>query len=1140
MNTRQHRQRQRPSTTNQQRRGPRITTGFTISTPAQSNIHPKRPITPHWNPRIRHNKKNKTTKRPRPHTSSSRRRPQTNTSNRQDIALRSFLNKQWKSEKQTSHLTTPNTNTNPSTTNRPHTHTHTHTTNNLRIQAEATAAGRYEYEQRLEFLYDHAGGTAGPFTGGAVLDSSSSKTSRRIKKEIEELLIAQHEQMKHRKLQKQFKQQTATTGSTINVLDQKKQDDEYDKPYRIHQIQFASANRIFHEISNAVKKTLPIQAEYLSNVWKAASKSSKILGEWASESREEVLYEQNKRKRLVEEHNQKLSMARVGGVQREQRCYKHIKKLEAHLKNQEQVIASLRDREQRLVQREKRAVKKLDKYIGEDGDEREEENDTDSNKERWEIIEEKEALQDRLDTKDRRIEMLELEMNSLRQERNRNAQLLERLMGADVDGVAAAEVAVKDLDTPNDEDENGEGAFVALQRRQQRTTTRIELSLDIIQLRNKMFTVLEKRRDVFGFPNASHLLEMEGTLGIGDADIDQKYKSQTTLADLEETDIKSSEQIKSIVSNALFPEVATYPLVVVATQMGGFEIQKYHGVVRNLQFILRTIRRIYSARKDYLCDLTAGNSSELELDPNFSHYVMDVLLKLNEHSELLASKFAIDLSVSVEYCLNIEAIDSSPSGEKENDTSDAEEDDNDNEDNEDNEDNKDNANGSKYDIRSYSHLDTSTQKWIRIFRNFLVDASPISTCDFLMILQTSAHECSSKDSSSVLFPMQPDLGFPYWITETASHLLMKKVFQGLPGSQIESIRELRQIKQSVGLLATPVSAEELAMATGDQVEDGYRLPLQKLFELALCHYSKLLKEKMKTISNAFDKIDIDHTGKINGKQFCNILANMEDTNARSLLRHVKLQAVIRIECKHLQYLESIVVPVIASNANNDCIDPTASESVGKQLDLHSVLTIMERLGYFLRPFGYVLREQTHRFDSRQLIQVHSAASRLLLLIEKEVISLAEWLGSLRRLREKSDLLHVMDCFRIEISNETPPGRVVNALRKILTCLDKYQVLAQQFTGEQTSSNIDEEGRLQLAIINERKATGRAIRMNIIRQAGGEDPHTVRAKYLDAVSFLGNKLKMQLRKARTRILAKKNKDDKQDGNNVGRNRRHSIM
>ena len=122
-----------------------------------------------------------------------------------------------------------------------------------------------------------------------------------------------------RKLQKQFKQQTATTGSTINVLDQKKQDDEYDKPYRIHQIQFASANRIFHEISNAVKKTLPIQAEYLSNVWKAASKSSKILGEWASESREEVLYEQNKRKRLVEEHNQKLSMARVGGVQREQR-----------------------------------------------------------------------------------------------------------------------------------------------------------------------------------------------------------------------------------------------------------------------------------------------------------------------------------------------------------------------------------------------------------------------------------------------------------------------------------------------------------------------------------------------------------------------------------------------------------------------------------------------------------------------------------------------------------------------------------------------------------------------------------------------------------------------------------------------------
>jgi len=251
-----------------------------------------------------------------------------------------------------------------------------------------------------------------------------------------------------------------------------------------------------------------------------------------------------------------------------------------------------------------------------------------------------------------------------------------------------------------------------------------------------------------------------------------------------------------------------------------------------------------------------------------------------------------------------------------------------------------------------------------------------------------------------------------------------------------------------------------------------------------------------------------------------MLASMDDSDARSLLRHVKLQCTIRTEAEHLNVLELSVVPVLShQQKESEHCDPTSTTSLGRMLDLSSVVTVMETLGYFSRSVGYVLRDQAHRFDRRQRMEVQAAAEKMLPLIEKEVATLAEWLGSLRRLREKSDLQHAMTCFAYEVLCQMPAGRIVFALRRTLNWLDEYQVLAQQFTGEQTSSNISEESRLALNIFVSRRATGRAIRMNVIREAGGEDPTVARAKYLQAVSFLGNRLKQRLREARTRLLGK---------------------
>ena len=85
---------------------------------------------------------------------------------------------------------------------------------------------------------------------------------------------------------------------------------------------------------------------------------------------------------------------------------------------------------------------------------------------------------------------------------------------------------------------------------------------------------------------------------------------------------------------------------------------------------------------------------------------------------------------------------------------------------------------------------------------------------------------------------------------------------------------------------------------------------------------------------------------------------------------------------------------------------------GRLLDLAGCLSALQSLGWFLRPLGLVLPggDVEHRFTARQETSVLAAARQLLPTVEHEAASLVQWLTTLRRQREASDLSHVVACF----------------------------------------------------------------------------------------------------------------------------------
>lgn len=927
----------------------------------------------------------------------------------------------------------------------------------------------------------------GPFTGGALSESSTSKTYRKLEKELKLLGQAQAKQIHSFQLQKkkqqewlkerqaQLRQQqhenqdqpqpeqdhrapaAAIARSNSDDHDDHNDNNDYDAPWTIHQNQSIRVRSFFQSIVKLIAKTLPMQADLLSQIWNIADGSVNIVGEWAAASRDTVVLEQEKRRQMVEEHRRVMSTARKDGIQREQRCYQHIKRLEEHLKAQELIIANLREREQRLVAKTSGIVGAGGGGGGggnTSGSGGETETTEPIQKEAWELEEELDVLQDKVDSKDRQLENIQLENTVLRTERDKACTLLQRLMGSDVDGLAAAARAVKNFVAGDDmSDASIRNTFEIAKARQERTTRRITMLMDLQGLRHATVQLLTDRKDIQGYPSGGI-----GRVGNTDRVYDEE-EEPTTLEMLEKSDYIVQQQLALKLKRNLFPKTwedadttntssnafRSFPLVAAAHQLGGYSCRQYTGMVHDLPWLLRMIRRVYTRRKDTLCTTTSMCPSEMRIETDVSNIVLDTILQHNQCDEARTSKIAVDLSVTLEFAHQYnQEVDSEVNQEG---TA------------------RGNARPDHDPRLSYQEMSPDDQAWVHMFRNILVQEYSATTLDFVVVFLAAAQECS-RCPGGTIYPIHADLGCPCWISAQAAHLVTAKLFEGLPGLRIASQKDLKKIQDDLDDMSIEVDSGEtpipeagiaaISVAISKEKRPtvvassttivpsapmySLQIPLIKMVRFCVQIFHRNESNTIKQIYKYFEKTDAQSNGKINGHQLTAMFQNMSeaDVDAKRLLTHVHLYNHIREEANKLDALEQLVIPIVSQLEDMDeGPDPTCSASMDRMLDFNSVVNIMAKCGYFVYSMGYVLCGAAPSVAStaQSCATVQQATHELLPTLEQHVREFQEQLRSLRMLKENNDIEHAMNCFRINVVHGHMPSRSIvyslSVLRKVL-------------------------------------------------------------------------------------------------------------
>ena len=928
----------------------------------------------------------------------------------------------------------------------------------------------------------------GPFTGGALSESSTSKTYRKLEKELKLLAQAQAKQIHSFQLQKKKQQEwLKERQEQLRQQENENQDDQpqpeqdrritaaamarsndddnhdYDAPWTIHQNQSIRVRTFFQSIVKLIAKTLPMQADLLSQVWNIADGSVNIVGEWAAASRDTVVLEQEKRRHMVEEHTRVMSMARTGGIQREQRCYQHIKRLEQHLKAQEQVIANLREREQRLVAKTSGIIGAGGSGGGGTSGSGDETETTEPiQKEAWELEEELDVLQDKVDSKDRKLENMQLENTALRKERDKACTLLQRLMGSDVDGLAAAARAVKNFTAGDDmSDASIRNTFEIAKARQERTTRRITMLMDLQGLRHATLQLLTERKDIQGYPSGGI-----GRMGNTER-ADDEEEEPTTLDMLEASEYIVHQQLQCQLKRTLFPKTCvsqgdkddreggdtrnpnssafrSFPLVAAAHKLGGYSCRQYTGVVHELAWLLRMIRRVYTRRKDTLCATTSVCPSEMRIETDVSNIVLDTILQHNQCDEARSSKIAVDVSVTLEFAHHY----NKKVGLKVNQEGTA----------------QGNAQPDQDPRLSYREMSPDDQAWVLLFRNILVQEYSSTTLDFVVVFLAAAQECS-RCPGGTIYPIHADLGCPCWISTQAAHLVTAKLFEGLPGLRIASQKDLKKIQDDiddmsevdsdeppipeVGIAAIsvaiskekrpPVVASSTTIVPSAPMYS-LRIPLIKMVRFCVQIFHRNESNTIKQIYKYFEKTDAQSNGKINGHQLTAMFQNMgeADVDAKRLLTHVHLYNHIREETNTLDALEQLVMPIVSQLDDRDeGPDPTSSASLDRMLDFNSVVNIMAKCGYFIYSLGYVVRGAAPSVTStaQSCAAIQQATHELLPTLEQHVEEFQEQLHSLRMLKENNDIEHAMNCFRSNVVHGNMPSRSIvhslSVLRKVI-------------------------------------------------------------------------------------------------------------
>jgi hypothetical protein len=505
----------------------------------------------------------------------------------------------------------------------------------------------------------------------------------------------------------------------------------------------------------------------------------------------------------------------------------------------------------------------------------------------------------------------------------------------------------------------------------------------------------------------------------------------------------------------------THPLVACLNSVFGTQREKTKGKkkrktaanVRNKEWLIDTIHGIYSERRKYNSDRTTSGIMSVTVK-DFPNFVFSYFLR--------KCKEANHTRTTVQEFLDCLYVYSGKGGDPD------------------------------------SWDESSKDRWIDIFSDFLDGTLPTFAADFFIFSVTLIDDCAV----GVKYPLLENYRIPYWISSTAADAIFFRLFprwdKGSTGI----------VKKQIKALQSRASANEVAIAinaSGDQSGfPDYRLPFLAFCDILLSAFDRFTQTSLENMYAHFERINPSKSGYISFSEFMHVIGKFN----RLVSLHTNLEALFLQE----------------SSTIRDLTPSTAQFTEACKIDFLGICNVLELTGALTAHLGYMLQAPIHTAGDHGA-EMFSAMTVIKSRSNKIYANILKGMQA----RECHDgialLMFANDCVNLESSSHVSSFRLEYSVQRFLDIMHEQLLLQQSVSGEVAVGYFQESCETHMGIIDQRRGVGEEYLQRMLDRHG----ETTADKVARSMRVL-LVIKRQLLKKLHRIRERKKKETERTDNN----------